>query len=79
MDDRKDFNKDKLGLIAIIILISSSIFLKARASLVISIISILVIIYTIYSNDSTKKSSKTILIIGFIILLILKISLYLKG
>ena len=79
MDYRKDFYKDKLGLIAIISLISSSIFLKVRASLVISIISILVIIYTIYSNDSTKKSSKTILIIGFIILLILKISLYLKG
>ena len=79
MDDRKDFYKDKLGLIAIIILISSSIFLKAKASLVISIISILVIIYTIYSNDSTKKSSKTILIIGFIILLILKMSLYLKS
>ena len=64
MDDRKDFNKDKLGLIAIISLIFSGIFLKARASLVVSIISILVIIYTIYSNDSTKKSSKTILIIG---------------
>ncbi|WP_297281679.1 hypothetical protein [uncultured Anaerococcus sp.] len=79
MDDRKDFNKDKLGLIAIISLIFSGIFLKARASLVVSIISILVIIYTIYSNDSTKKSSKTILIIGFIILLILKMSLYLKS
>lgn len=79
MDYRNDFNKDKLGLIAIISLISSGIFLKARASLVVSIISILVIIYTIYSNDSTKKSSKTILIIGFIILLIIKISLYLRG